>query len=374
MTPSRFRPYLWFHPAWWLALTVIVGVPALADGTATTQRTVVSLADGVYVIRHKDAPDTFPQGNTTVIIGSRDVLVVDSCYLPSSALEDIAQIRNWTSKPVRFVLNTHWHYDHTMGNATYREAFPGLVVVAHDETRNQIAGYNPGWFERFRGRAERLQKMIDSGKGDAGGKTLTAGEIEGLKTAIAGIEPVWSEFKGLPAHLAELTPDVSFDSEMTIDLGGREVRLAHMGRGNTRGDAVVYLPEDKILIAGDLVDYPVPYFFGGYPEEQMVTLRKLLLLDTQAIVPGHGEILHDKAFVRQELALIESVVLKVKEAVYRLGNGAEKVDLISAEVAKTLNVDALRVQFAGDDRDNRDAFDEAFDGLVRATFAESWGK
>src|SRR5437879_5148822 len=98
--------------AFWLILP-----PYLLGDSGGNQRTVTKLAEGVYEISHKDAPDHFPQGNTVVIIGDSGVLVVDSCYLPSSAREDIAQIRQWTSKPVRYLLNTHWHNDHNQGNA-----------------------------------------------------------------------------------------------------------------------------------------------------------------------------------------------------------------------------------------------------------------
>lgn len=347
--------------------------PVLADTVNTSQRTVTKLADAIYTIRHKDAPDTFPQGNATVIIGERKVLVIDSCYLPSSAEEDIAQIRQWTTKPVHFLLNTHWHYDHTMGNAAYRDAFPGLVVLAQTETRNQIAGYNPYWFERFPGRAERIQKMIDSGK-DADGKALTPNEIQELKTAVAGIQPVWTEFKLLSGRLAELTPDIAFEREMTIDLGNREVQVMHLGRGNTRGDALVYLPKEKILVTGDLFDYPVPYFFGGYPEEQIATLQRMSQLNAQTIVPGHGDVLHDKVYLQQEIDFISAVVAQVKKAVYRFGSGPDKFDAVSEQVSKNLDVEALRKQFAGDDKNNRDFFNETFDGLIRAAYAESWGK
>jgi len=91
---------------------IMVGVSCWADSIATHERTVTKLAEGIYEIRHPDAPDTFPQGNTTVIIGDRGVFVVDSCLLPSSARQDIAQIKQWTDKPVLFLLNTHWHFDH----------------------------------------------------------------------------------------------------------------------------------------------------------------------------------------------------------------------------------------------------------------------
>src|SRR4030088_2773638 len=83
-----------------------------ADSSTTTQRAVTQLANGIYEIRHPDAPDTFPQGNTTVIIGEKSVMVIDSCLLPSSAREDVEQIRKWTDKPVTYLLNTHWHFDH----------------------------------------------------------------------------------------------------------------------------------------------------------------------------------------------------------------------------------------------------------------------
>src|SRR5215218_8881897 len=99
-----------------------------ADSVNTKERTVTQIAEGVYVIRHPDAPTGFPNGNTTVIIGDKEVLVVDSCYLPSDASKDIEQIRQWTSKPVRYLVNTHWHGDHTKGNSTYAEAFPEISI------------------------------------------------------------------------------------------------------------------------------------------------------------------------------------------------------------------------------------------------------
>jgi glyoxylase-like metal-dependent hydrolase (beta-lactamase superfamily II) len=151
--------------------------------------------------------------------------VVDACYLPSSAREDIAQIRQWTDKPVRYLLNTHWHYDHTMGNAAYRDAFPDLRIVAHTETQKQIAGYNPGWFARYPDRGKLFQTAIDSGK-DSAGRTLSPSEIDEYKTALKGLEPVGREYQASAPRLAALAPDTAFEQELRVDLGGREVRLA----------------------------------------------------------------------------------------------------------------------------------------------------
>ncbi|MFL5335008.1 MAG: MBL fold metallo-hydrolase, partial [Geminicoccaceae bacterium] len=97
---------------------------AVAPGSAQTERKVIRLAGGVYEIQHRDAQDGFAGGNTTVIIGDRQVLVVDAGFLPSDAREDIAQIRQWTDRPVSFLLDTHFHNDHNFGNRAYMDTFP----------------------------------------------------------------------------------------------------------------------------------------------------------------------------------------------------------------------------------------------------------
>lgn len=108
-----------------LILALSLGLPVSADSIFSKERVVTKLAEGVYTIRHIDPYPGWVHGNTTVIIGEREVFVVDSTQLFSSALEDISQIRKWTDKPVRYLLNTHWHQDHNGGaptNESIREA------------------------------------------------------------------------------------------------------------------------------------------------------------------------------------------------------------------------------------------------------------
>lgn len=343
-----------------------------ADSVKTLERSFEKLAEGVYTIRHKDSPDTFPQGNTTVIIGDREVLVVDSCYLPSSAKEDIAQIRQWTNKPVRYLVNTHWHYDHTMGNGVYWEAFPGLSIIAHRETAKQSANYNPGWFERFPRRADVFKKILSDGK-DNNGKILSEGEKKEYNDAIKGLEPVQAEFK----LLNDKTPNFTFDSELSINLGNREVQIKHLGRGNTAGDAVVYLPKEKILISGDLVVYPVPYMFGGYPSDFIKTLNRLNQLDFQTIVPGHGEVLCGAAgrdYVNLLSGFTKTVITEVNAQINLFGNGQRNLQPVREAVQKNLDVSEWRQKFAGNDKDNQDFFDTTYAGLIIAVHSESWGK
>lgn len=349
---------------------------AARDSTSTTVRSTEQVADGIHFIRHEDAPDAFPQGNTTVIVGTEAALVIDSCYLPSSAQRDVADIRRWTSVPVRYLVNTHWHYDHTMGNGVYRDAFPGVLILAHVETRKQIAGYNPQWFANFSKRGEQFQAAIASGR-DASGRTLTQGEITEYRTALAGLEPVGMEFEPL-ARRTDLAPDLGFDRELRVDLGGREVRLLHLGRGNTAGDVVAWLPAEKVLAAGDLLDHPVPYLGGGYPVDEVATLRALGHLGADTIVPGHGMVLRGelcRAYLEQVIDFLETVVRAVDEEVHRVGAGPRKLDLVKAGVLARLPVAMWRDRFAGDDQEAGDFFEGfALDGAITATYAALSGR
>jgi cyclase len=353
-----------------VASMVLLGAPRLsADSVNTTERMVTKLADGVYVIRHKDAPDTFPQGNTTVVIGSTGILVVDSCYLPSTAREDIAQIRQWSNLPVRYVFNTHWHMDHNYGNAAYAEAFPGVTVVAQTQTAKMMALREPGELKDYQKGIAAYQQQYDTGK-DAAGQPLSEVSKADLKTAIAGSASVWQEFQNLKPHY----PDLTFEHELDLDLGERIVQLKFLGRGNTSGDGVAYLPKEKILATGDLVDHPVPYLGGGFPAEQITTLEKLKAIDADTLVPGHGDVLHGKEYVQLEIDFLTAVVQAIDQ--YIMGNGAgakRHLEEMRTFVEKNVDMSAWRQKFAGDDADARDFFDSfSGPGVVDAAHAEMW--
>ena len=141
---------------------------AAAPLSGQIERKVTKLADGVYEIAHRDAGDGFASGNTTVIIGSRQVFVVDAGFLPSAAKEDIAQIRQWTDRPVSFLLNTHFHNDHNFGNRAYMDAFPAVTIIAHVQTKKDMDQFGPGSEGREETGTASYQAMLDSGKGGDG--------------------------------------------------------------------------------------------------------------------------------------------------------------------------------------------------------------
>jgi glyoxylase-like metal-dependent hydrolase (beta-lactamase superfamily II) len=314
----------------------------------------------VYEIRHPDAPDGFPQSNTTVIIGEKAVLVVDTCLLPSTARQDIEQIRQWTTKPVTYIVNTHWHFDHTLGNATYAEAFPGVQIVAQRSTGKTISAFNAGAMARYPARAERFRKILASGKGPDG-RVLTDADRKDYEDAIAGLAPVVAEMKST----TQLNPNVIFDEKLDIDLGNHPVQIRHLGPGNTAGDTVIFLPNEKILAAGDLLDHPVPYFYGGiFAVEWVQTLLRIEQLAPETIVPGHGDVLHGTAYVRQVLDLLIAVNKETEKEI----NDGKTLEEIEAALPQAIDLPGWRAKFAGSSKDDQNAFDGSVAGLIKSAY------
>jgi cyclase len=241
--------------------------PLLAE---PKERRVTKLADGVYAIEHKDLNDGNPSGNTTVIIGEREVFVVDSCSRPSSAGEDIAQIRQWTDKPVGYLLNTHFHNDHNNGNKTYLDAFPSLAIIAQEETQKDMGLTQPGNVERQPGEISATILTFRQGQ-DQSGRTLSEDE---KKTSSGTSARIGAGRSGVQ-DLGIRAPTLTFTDKVDLDLGHREVEVMHLGRGNTSGNAIVYLPREKIIAAGDLLVEPIPYTYDGYPPEWVHTLHRM---------------------------------------------------------------------------------------------------
>lgn len=347
-----------------LAILLIAAAPSFADSGA---RLVTKLADGVYAIQHENLHDGNPSGNTTVIIGDREVFVVDSTYRPSLACEDLAQIRQWTDKPVAYLLNTHFHDDHHNGNKTYMDAFPALAIIAQEETRKDMDLIQPGNIERGPRELAATIAAFRQGK-DQRGRPLSEDEKEQVHDLLPGLEQLLAEFKTLVYQ----PPTLTFTEKLDIDLGNRAVQVRHLGRGNTPGDAVVYLPKEKILVAGDLLVYPIPYTYDGYPAEWIETLKKMSQLDVQTIVPGHGPVLHDKTYLSLVTDLFQSAVEQVRARIRQVGHpGFHSLD----EVKVAVDLTPFRAKFAGsnneNDKDVAAEFDDMTVHLVKLVFNEA---
>jgi glyoxylase-like metal-dependent hydrolase (beta-lactamase superfamily II) len=195
-----------------------------------------------------------------VVLGGRDVLLVDTRSTPTQAREIAAELRELTRDPVSVVVDTHWHFDHSFGNSVFRPA----TIWGHLRAAAQLRRDGP-----------------------------------------ATIEEVARELPDIAADIREVVidpPEKTFEDRATIEVGDREVELTYHGRAHTDGDIVIVVSGADVLFAGDLLEQGAPPSFGdSYPLEWPATVEQLLPLATGAVVPGHGAI-GSRAFVEEQLA------------------------------------------------------------------------
>ena len=312
---------------------------ARMSGAGQDVRKIV-IADGIY--QFMTMRDSYVrQLNSVAVVNENDVLVFDTDTRPSTARLILAEIRKITDKPVRYVVNSHWHPDHWSGNEVYANAFPGLEIIATEQTREFMQNVADAWPARFTAELNQRKtaffEEFGAGKpGDAATHTpeQRAREEDDLRT--------YESFVQEATSLHRTYPTLTYVDSLTLRHGGREFRFLSV-TGDAEGTTVLYLPQEKVLITGDAVSFPIPYV-SPPPSRQGKSLRILAQLDVDVIVPGHGPAFHDNAFLNLELELIEAVIKGVHEA---LRKGMLSLD----EVQKTVTVDELRVKFTHDDPD-----------------------
>jgi len=338
---ARFRP-LW-----------IIAVLLLAQSAASAQAQkleVVKIADGVYGAIFTEPRMDPVESNSLIVIGDDSVLVLDANRTPATARAVIAEIRKLTDKPVRYVVNSHWHDDHIFGNQSYKEAFPQVEFVAHRNTREDMEKlafpHIQGGVNRFTKALADAESQLSTGA-KPNGEKLTDGERAQLGVELKVYKDVLPELKTIRLVL----PTVTFDQRLTLHMGGREIQILYFGRGNTRGDVAVYLPRERVLAAGDLLVHPVPFAYGSFLGEWIQSMKKLRELDAAVIVPGHGPVMRDKEYVDTVVALLESVVSQVGDAVKR--------GLSLEETRKAVNLESFRRRLAGDDPVRLETFDDS---------------
>jgi cyclase len=269
-----------------LACVTLVGQAANFD--------VQQLAEGVYAVIRKEPAGFMVDANNVFIIGDTDVLVVDSNGAPGITRQVLAAIRRITPKPVRYVVNTHYHDDHIRGNAVYLEAFPGVDFIAHSFAKSYLpaqgAVNRKNFLEGAPGFVTQLKALLKDGKSLTGG-ALSDDERVSITADVALAEYVLTDGAAAKAIL----PTITVDDRLTLELGRHTIEIRHLGMGHTAADLVVHLPADNILITGDLVVWPVPLV--GDPQSHIGawshTLRTAAVLKPQVIVPGHGPVLKD---------------------------------------------------------------------------------
>jgi cyclase len=339
------------RPAFHLLVALVLGVgpfaaPPAAGQTAATGPgarpaelglTREVLADGVYLLRAPEALDRWTATNVVVIVNQDDVTVFDSFTRPETARLAIAEIRAMTPKPVRTLINSHWHMDHWSGNDEFRKAYPGIQIIATAATR----GYMSRMGSEFlidgtraglaRSRAA-LAAAIETGRMSDGG-ALTDDRRREQEREIDETSRFVDEVLAIPRVL----PDVAFHDELTFWRGGREFRLYSM-TGDATGSAVLHLPAEQVVVTGDVLvsppdgQGPPPWTTNSYAiAPWLASLRRLEAFDARVIVPGQGPAMRDKTYLRLTIRLFAAIIDGVQRAlargIYRADDIVPAIDL-----------------------------------------------
>ena len=281
--------------------------------------------DGIF---YATASGTMNVGaNSPVIVTDREALIVDSSITPAAARALVADMLAVTDKPVKFVVDSHYHYDHAHGNQIFA---PDVQVIGHDNTYKRLM---TNVLEQYTfltsvqpvpGRVAALRQRIAEEK-DSQQKAALERQVS---TALAYLEEV-KETKVTP-------PNLTFKTDMTLYRGGREIRILYLGRGHTDTDVVVYLPKERLVATGDLMESVVSYMGDSFPDEWIATLDKLKAIDFDTVMPGHGVVFKGKGKIEAFQGYLREVI--------RQTNDFRRQGLTAEEAAQKIDV----TKFAGE--------------------------
>jgi cyclase len=281
------------------------------------------MADGVYAAIAKPAYKV--NCNAAIILLGDSVLVVDTHSKPSAARALIEQIKKLTDKPVRYVVNTHFHWDHYQGNQAYPSSWPaGVEIISSQATRENIE--NRG-IPRVKYEIATMPKEIEKLKTDLAAATDSKQKAE-LQSNLEQSEAYLAELKSMQFTL----PSITFDRSMILYRKSRTVEFLWLGNAHTNGDVWVYLPKEKILICGDALHGWTPFMADSYPYDWIKTLDAAEKLDFNQALGGHGDVMHDK----QTFELWKTYFHDLLDETAQVYSNGASLDDAQKQVSKTL--------------------------------------
>ena len=243
------------------------------------------IADGVYAAIAKPAYKV--NCNAAIILLGDSVLVVDTHSKPSAARALIEQIKKITDKPVHYVVNTHFHWDHYQGNEAYPSSWPaGVEIISSEATRANIEQRG---IPRVKHEIVTMPAEIEKLKADLA-KTSDPKQKDEIQKNLQQAEAYLAELKSMQVTL----PTMTFDRSLILHRKARTVEIFWLGNAHTNGDIWVYLPKEKVLVTGDALHGWTPFMGDSYPFEWIQTLDTAEKLDFDQVLGGHGDVMQGK--------------------------------------------------------------------------------
>lgn len=284
------------------------------DATVHGPYATALLVDGVRLMAPPPDYRGFATSNIVLIEQSDGIVVVDTGVTRADGVRVGDYVASFTTKPVTAIILTHWHNDHPQGASAITQRWPAARVIATAATRKGIAGPaqvegvgfapNPAWETKLVAQLRQTIETVRERANDA--SRDAAGRARYLRME-----------RDLVARLADLpgtvltAPTEILDDEILLDDPLRPVAVRFLGRANTPGDAVVWLPNEKLVATGDIVVAPTPFGFYSFPSDWIETLEKVKALDFEVLVPGHGLPQQTSAYIDRLVAAIEDIRAQV---------------------------------------------------------------
>ncbi|MDR3528872.1 MAG: MBL fold metallo-hydrolase [Rhizomicrobium sp.] len=343
---------------WILAfLVVLCAARAESDGFARVSQ---SLSPHVHLVARPVATNAPYEGNSIVIEQTDGLVVVDAGGAPPAGEAIVRQIKAFSAKPVTFLIYTHYHGDHNLGAGAFLKAWPHLTIVSTAATRRAMTGKPMAYIKTY---GQDYAGEIEYAKKQAADPALPHEVRQGWQQLVDVGASIVKGYGALTAYPATLT----FDDRIEIPDAQMPVEVRFLGKANTDGDAVVWLPAERVLCSGDIVVSPIPYAAASYPGEWIGVLQKLKEFDFAVLVPGHGEPQSDRAYLDKLIAALTTIRAQVTPLA-RQGLSPEAI-------VQKIDTEALKATFTGNDPWLRTLFSSFFlTSIVKNATAEALGQ
>lgn len=286
------------------------GLPELFD--------IKKIAEGVYMAVAK--PQTLINSNAVIFENSRDLLIMDSHSKPSAVVSLVSQLRRRvTEKPVKYIVASHFHWDHAQGLPAYRRIAAHAGIIASETTRKLISQET---VPRLKASFEQLKISAEDYKKKAAG-AKSAQE----KAAWEKMRRETGDYLREMENFTPELPDLTLTDDLIIHDKNHDLHLAFRGRGHTAGDVVVFCPQKKVIATGDLLHGFFPFIGDGFPLDWPRTLLNVAQFDFTQIAGGHGDL-----SPRQRVYQMGNYIEEVTEAVMRGRNAGKSRERLETEI------------------------------------------
>jgi glyoxylase-like metal-dependent hydrolase (beta-lactamase superfamily II) len=307
-------------------------------------------------------------GNVILIEQSDGFVVVDSGTSAGNGRAVVRYAKSLANKPIKAVMVTHWHNDHPQGISAIRDAFPKVRIIATRGTEAGMLGpesYDVGYrpdakfdqasLKLLQSSQDNYRKLLDD-------PATPSDRKERIRKALIQFDEMKKDFVGTYI----VPPTETFERELVIDDRDVPVRMMFLGRANTEGDAIAWLPRQKIVASGDIVVSPWPFGFGSYSGDWIETLGKIKALGFTTLIPGHGAPQNDVSYLDKLIAAMSDL----RAQIFPLAKAGMSLD----DVKKKADFSKSIALFGDTPRDKANLQSLFFDPMIGSVYKEALGQ